>query len=107
MNIKELLGKKIRYLRQKKCISQSELAGMIGISQRSLSGIEIGKNFLTSQTLENILDCFHISVTELFDFEHFKEDKSMASELVDIITNLNDTDKLRTIYKVVKSIVKD
>ena len=48
--IKENLGKRIAELRKSLGISQEELAEKLDISQKSLSKIETGKNFLTSET---------------------------------------------------------
>ena len=56
MNIKTLLGKKIKQYRILRGFSQEKLAELLNISQRTLSGIECGNNFLTSQTMDKILE---------------------------------------------------
>lgn len=107
MTIKKLLGKKIKNLRVKKGLTQEKLAEMVGISQRSLSGIEIGENFLTSETLDKILSCLDISAQELFSLEHLKPVQELTKEILDEISALKDEEKIRTLYKVVKAIIKD
>ena len=59
--IKEQLGKRIYELRKQMNISQEELAEKLEISQRSLSKIETGQNFVKSNTLEKLLTAFYIS----------------------------------------------
>lgn len=107
MTIKKLLGKKIRNLRVKKGLTQEKLAEMIGISQRSLSGIEIGENFLTAETLDKVINSLGIGIDELFTIEHMKPANELAEELVADIGSLRDEDKIKTVYKVVKAILAD
>ncbi len=107
MEIKELLGKKIKNLRIKNGLTQSELAKMIGISQRSLSGIETGENFLTAETLSKLLECLNISIDELFALEHLKSADELAKEIIKDIKSLSDEDKIRTVYKLIKAVLKE
>lgn len=107
MTIKKLLGKKIKNLRVKRGLTQEKLAEMVGISQRSLSGIEIGENFLTAETLDKILNCLKISIEDLFTVEHLKPANDLTEELLDEIAALKDEEKIKTIYRVVKAILKD
>ncbi len=107
MPIKTLLGKKIKTLRIKRGLTQSELSNMIGISQRSLSGIEIGKNFFTAETLEKLLKSLNVEIDELFSIKQLKEPSILKKELVEKILNENDEDKIRTIYKVVDVLLNE
>ncbi len=108
MDIKRLLGKKIKQFRILRKYTQEELAEKLNISQRTLSGIECGENFLTAQTLENILNVLEITPDDLFYLNYLKSNKELVNELVnDIKLQVNDTEKLHTIYKVVKAIIKD
>ena len=52
--IKKLLGAKIKSLRNEKSITQEYFAEKIGISPRSVSFIENGKNYPTPETLDDI-----------------------------------------------------
>ena len=49
-NIKVLLGKRIKELRNKRGFTQEFLAEKIGVGQRNLSKIECGNNFVTADT---------------------------------------------------------
>ena len=68
-NIKKLLGKKIKTYREKKGLTQEELAEKIGINSRSVSLIECGTNFITADTLTNIINALDVSPKALFDFD--------------------------------------
>ncbi|MBR1424907.1 helix-turn-helix transcriptional regulator [bacterium] len=106
MDIKKELGIKIKRLRQKKGITQEELAEMANISVRTLGGIEIGANFMTAQTMENIIKCLGISAKELFDSEHLKPTEDLIKEIHSTINaNKGNREKIEEIYKVVKAIV--
>lgn len=106
MDIKRQLGYKIKRLRQKRGMTQEQLAEMSNISTRSLAGIETGENFMTAQTMEKILECLNITVDELFTAEHLKPTEDLITEIDAIINSVkNDRDKIENIYKIVKAIV--
>lgn len=108
MDIKSLLGRKIKQYRILRGYSQERLAELLNISQRTLSGIECGANFLTSQTLDKILEVLKISPDELFYVEYLKDDEDLVLELISDIKNLkNSPEKLKIAYKIIKSIIKD
>ena len=108
MDIKRPLGKKIKQYRILRNYTQEELAEKLNISQRTLSGIECGANFLTAQTLDKILEVLEITPDDLFYLNYLRPNKELVNELVnDIKLHLNDTEKLHIIYKVVKSIIRD
>ena len=107
MDIKKLLGKKIKQYRILRGYSQEKLAELLNISQRTLSGIECGNNFLTSQTMDKILEVLKISPDEIFYVEYLKSPKEKINELVEEIEKLEqDEQTLQIVYKVVKAILK-
>ncbi len=104
-NTKQLLGSRIKELRRNKALSQDQLSEEIGIDPKHLSRIELGKSFPYMETLEAIAKSLQVELKDLFDFSHLESraiDKKQIEELLD---GLNQ-DKLRLVYKVVKSLVK-
>jgi len=100
-NIKKSLGKKIKFYREARELTQEQLAEKIGINSKSLSTIECGQNFVTAQTLENISSALNVSIKKLFDFEdNYIEDKKIKEKLFELI-NQNE-EKIPTIYKIIK-----
>ena len=106
MDIKEQLGAKIKRLRQKQGLTQEQLSEMADISTRALAGIESGKNFMSSQTLEKILGCLRVSLNDLFSVEHLKPTEDLISEIDSILCSIkNDREKVENIYKIIKAII--
>lgn len=86
-DIKKLLGRRIKELRTKKGLTQEKLAELVGVGERNLSKIECGNNFVTSETLTNILNALEVEPSELFNFQHLKNIDELKTELIDAITN--------------------
>ncbi len=105
--IKEKLGKRIFELRKRLNISQEELAEKLDISQKSLSKIETGRNFLTSETLEKLTLALNVEITELFDFNHTDKKENLLDEIYKYIDNIKNNEKdLITLYKIVQALGK-
>lgn len=66
--IKRLLGAKIKSLRNQKGITQEYFAEQIGISPRSVSFIENGKNYPAPETLGAICQILNVEPYKLFLF---------------------------------------
>ena len=58
-------GSVIRELREKNRITQSQLAGLLGVSDKAISKWETGRGYPDITLLEPIAKAFHVSVTEL------------------------------------------
>lgn len=105
--IKEQLGKRIYELRKQMNISQEELAEKLEFSQRSLSKIETGQNFVKSNTLEKLLTAFDISCNELFNFEHLNTSENLIDEIYKNIDSIKNNDYLVVIlYKITKALAQ-
>ena len=74
MNIKSLLGKRIKEIRKRRMMTQEKLAELAGIEIPSLSNIENGKNYPNNETLEKISNgskiiIWHFSMIYFFYFK--------------------------------------
>ena len=101
-NIKKLLGRRIKELRTRKRMTQEELAERVGIGERNLSKIECGNNFITAETLSNILSALDVEAVELFDFKHLSDTEELKKELIEAI-QMNKVD-LNLLYKFYQSV---
>lgn len=107
MTLKENLGKKIKEYRQLQGISQEELAEQLDISQQTLSKIECGKNFLTSETLERISSVLGVNTYELFMFEEYNTQAEMLVEIEKYISIIrSNPQKLAFVKNMVKEVAK-
>ena len=105
LNIKKLLGARIKQLRLERGYSQEKFAEMIGIAPRTMCGIEIGKNFFTADTLEKILTTLDITPQELFLVNHLQPQEDLVEEIIESIKTIKDREKIEIIYKIIKSFV--
>jgi transcriptional regulator with XRE-family HTH domain len=89
--IKNILGRNIKYFRFHKQLSQSELAEKADISITFLSNIERGKMFPKVETLSRLTKSLNVSVFELFRDDLIpKDNKEMMNRLSEDMTkNVN------------------
>ena len=64
---KELIGNKIKMLRESKGWTQEQFALKIGVEQSNIARIEKGKKFITMDKVYKILEVFDISLDYLFE----------------------------------------
>ncbi len=108
MGIKSELGQKIRNMRLKRNLTQEALAEKVDISQRTLSGIETGENFVTAETLDKLVVALETTFEELFATNHYKETPILVREISEIVRTLTeDRRKLEILYNVGKSLLKE
>ena len=104
-NIQVKLGQRIKFLRKIKGYSQEFFAEKVGIATKSLSSIETGNAFMTSQTLEKSIDVLEIVPSELFTFQEQLPNDDMYSYILKKLEFIkNDDERLKIFYNFVKSL---
>ena len=99
-DIKKKLGNKIKELRLGKSLTQEALAEKINVSAKSLSQIELGNNFVSADTLDNLCNALNITPKNLFDFDYMQLKE--ADAINEIIERLNNhPNLLKIIYNIV------
>lgn len=68
-NILVLVGKRIKQLREQKCIEQQDFAAMCNFEKSNLSRLESGRTNPTIKTLSTITKSLNVSLSEFFEFE--------------------------------------
>lgn len=108
MGIKKELGKKIKKLRLSRGYTQDKLSEMADISQKALSSIEVGENFVTAETLDKLLDALEITAEELFATDDVKESAELIKLINQNIAQIgNNPEKLEIIYNLTRSLKKN
>lgn len=108
MGIKKELGKKIKSMRISRGYTQEKLSEIADISQRALSSIELGENFVTAETLDKLLAAFEISAEELFATNAFKEPVELLKLINENISKIgDDAAKLEIIYNLTRSLIRN
>lgn len=105
MGIKKEIGKKIKRIRLEKGFTQEKLAELIDISQKALSSIEIGENFLKAETLDKLLVALDVTAEELFSTNHLKDSHQLLKMINKNIAQIGDNpEKLEIIYCLTRSL---
>ena len=99
------LGQRIKDLRKIKGLSQEVFAEKIGIATKTLSSIETGNAFMTSQTLEEILEILDITPNGIFTFPEQMTNDDMYSYILKKLEFVkNDKERLKIFYNFAKSL---
>lgn len=104
MDIKVLLGKRVREYRQKYGMTQFELAEKWGIDDKHLSRIELGKNMPQAAIIAKLSEVFNVEPKILFEFYHLAPIDEVRQDLLKRIESMNDEQVVLT-YKYVKNFV--
>ena len=95
-------------MRLNRGFTQEQLSEMIDVSQRTLSGIEIGENFVTADTLDKLIQALNTTTEELFATNHLKDANILIKEIHNDINYIaKDSLKLSISYNVTKSLIKE
>lgn len=90
MNIKKLLGKRIKAIREAHNLTQEKLAEELNMSSMSLSKVERGLNFISPSLLEKLCKFYNVEADYFFKFNAGAPN--------------NDFEKLDSIIKKLKSL---
>lgn len=105
MDLKQEVGKNIQKIRKERKITQENLAELINIETISLSKIETGKSYPTSENLSKIAKILEVEPYEFFIFEDTKSIEALKNEIISLVNNIkNDRKKLSKILNAIKSL---
>mgnify|MGYP005786120149 CR=1 FL=1 len=104
MNIKKDFGLRIKELRNKKGITQYQLAEMTGIDPKHMSHIETGRSFPKADLIEKFANALEIDYTELFKTEHLANRDVLFKKIVKYLENVSDNE-LQVIYKLISGYI--
>ena len=107
MGIKKELGRKIKKMRVAKGFTQEKLSEMANISQKALSSIEIGENFVTANTLDKLILALETTSEELFATNDVKDSEELIKSINQNLAIIGDnSEKLELIYDLTNSLAK-
>ena len=72
MDVKVLLGKRIREYRLRKKMTQAALAELVHVEPKHISCIECGKNYPSADLLDKIARVLEIEHDLLYKFRHLQ-----------------------------------
>lgn len=101
MDLKKAFGTKIKALRNKKKLTQFELAEGIGIDEKHLSHIETGRSFPKANLIEKMCKELDVDLNTLFNFPEEINRVLILNKIEKILKTLPDKD-LYKIYKIIE-----
>jgi transcriptional regulator with XRE-family HTH domain len=101
----ELFGSRIRELRKSKGLSQEQLAEVIGIDQKHMSRIELGKSYPSLDRLVRIAEALKVSLPDLFEYMHLNDEIERTRSIGEMLKELSE-DSQKKAFKIITSVIK-
>lgn len=100
---KVLLGAKIKELRKGRSLSQEQLAEKIGVDQKHLSRIEVGRGYPSLDALESISIALNVPIKQIFDYEHLDTLEAVETALKTWLETAGENEK-RSVLKIINAL---
>lgn len=104
MDLKQMIGARIKEIRTKKGITQEQLSERMEINPKYLSSIERGKENPTLNTLIRLSESLGVDLSEIFRFIQI-EDPAERKSLIISLLDESDSEQLKLIFKILSAIV--
>ncbi len=102
-NFKKSFGNRVRYLRNLAGLSQEKLAENVGLSTKTISYIENGKNTISFNKIPLLAKGLGVPIYKLFVFTDSENNKEMLEKLLNSATD-KEINSIAEIVKIVLSI---
>ena len=99
-NIKKIFGANLKNLRLEKSLTQEQLAECLGLQVQTISYIENGRVFISSDVFAKICNFFDVSLEFMFKpkfMEQTGKTESLKKELIQMMSDCDE--KLLTQYR--------
>lgn len=106
--IKLILGATVKELRNNKGITQEQLAEYLGLQPHSVTKIETGRAFVSSEVLAKLANFFNVSPSFFFNKKVSiltDDNLNYINEIRQLLPTFNN-DKLREIYNILLALQK-
>lgn len=107
-NIKKLFGQNLCHMRKALKMTQEQLAEIVSMDYKTISGIETGKAFVSSEAIAKFCNYFNVEPSHFFKAKYSNESPKEQDLKMEIGRLLSDCDdkKLQTIYNVIVALKK-
>ena len=100
----KILGRRVKFLRMEKGISQTKMAELLGLSQTNLSNMESGRTAITTQNIFKMRELLQCTMADFFvDFDGEMEQASQIEEGV-VSKNSIELEDAVQILKLLKNV---
>jgi transcriptional regulator with XRE-family HTH domain len=104
MDIKQMIGARIKEIRTKRGITQERLSERMEINPKYLSGIERGKENPTLNTLIKLSESLEVHIGEIFSFVEAEDPHRSKSQILSLLDEA-DSEQLKLIFKVLSVVI--
>ena len=106
MDIKKLIGYRIKNLRKRKGYSQEKLAEIAGINPKYLSSIERGEENPTLDLFMRLSQGLKVSIYEIFQIEHEGEQpRLLRKKLKSLGVEIKD-EELARVIRILEAVIR-
>lgn len=106
MDIKKLVGYRIKNLRKRKGYSQEKLAEIAGINPKYLSSIERGEENPTLDLFIRLSQGLKVSIYEIFQIEHEAEQpRLLRKKLKSLVVEIKD-EELARVIRILEAVIR-
>ena len=104
MDLKQMIGARIKEIRSKRGITQDQLSERMEINPKYLSSIERGKENPTLNTLINLSRSLEINIDEVFSFVEIQDPDKRKSLIISLLDEASD-EQLKLAFKILSVII--
>ena len=106
MDIKGAVGKRIKIVRQRRGLTQDQLAEQVGLSPKYISGIERGVENPTMDILIRLAKVLGVEPYDLFLFGELEESEKALRKGIEKMVREADRQKLQLYFDVMRNILQ-
>ncbi len=107
-SIKKIFGSNLRKLRLQRGLTQEQLAEVLELQVQSITFIENGRTFVSSEVIAKICNYFDVSIEVMFKpkfIEQTDKAENLKKEIIQMMSDCND--KILTKYRNILFVLKD
>ena len=105
MDLKQMIGARIKEIRSKRGITQDQLSERMEINPKYLSSIERGKENPTLNTLIKLSRSLEVGLDEVFGFVEIEDPDKRKSLIISLLDEAND-EQLKLAFKILSVIIR-
>ena len=105
MTDEKQLGQRIRALRNRKKLTQEQIAEIAGLNPKYWSDLELGNETVSVRNLTKIAKALDVPLADLVSAEHEAPRQELEKEVQKMINEADDA-QLKTIYRILTAVVR-
>ena len=105
MDLKQMIGARIKEIRTKKGFTQEQLSERMEINPKYLSSIERGKENPTLNALIRLSESLNVDLGEIFSFIQV-EDPVVSKSMIISLLDEADREQLKLFFKLISVVIK-